>query len=477
LEEKRLGRQLPTQCVVLPYTNTLGGEAVELYNSSGRTAQPWQEQMVYDIMGLDEEEQWVHMKFGWAIPRRNGKSEVAIMICMWALKSGLRVLYTAHRTLTSTSAWEKIVERLAKAGFVEGDDFKTYKTRGCESIEWLSNDGVINFRTRSAKGGLGEGYDVLVIDEAQEYTSDQESALKYTVTDSQAPHGPLTLMCGTPPTAVSSGTVFLNYRNKTLTGRNSDAGWAEWSVRQLSDAHDPELWYEINPSLGSILTERKIRSELGDPEKDKVDDNIQRLGLWLSYSQKSAISRQEWRRLKLESSPVIASPSRLFMGVKFSRGTGNVCLAVSCKLPDGRCFLEAIDCRPAREGNAWMMPFLRNPHVKGIIIDGASGQTILKDEMKDAGIKVKPVLPKVYEVIEAGAMFENAVFAGSLAHMGQPALEQIVTNCDHRAIGSAGGFGYVSILDGAEVALLDAVVLAHWLCCTAKEKKVQRVLI
>jgi hypothetical protein len=67
------------------------------------------------------------------------------------------------------------------------------------------------------------------------------------------------------------------------------------------------------------------------------------------------------------------------------------------------------------------------------------------------------------------------LFAGNICHADQPALEQIVTNCEHRAIGNGGGFGYSSILEGAEVSILDAVLLAHWLCATAKEEEPQYV--
>lgn len=120
-----------------------------------------------------------------------------------------------------------------------------------------------------------------------------------------------------------------------------------------------------------------------------------------------------------------------------------------------------------------MMPYLLNPHVAGIIIDGANGQTILADEMKQAGVKKKPVLPKVGDIIEANSMFETAVLSGTIKHSDQPSLEQIASNCEHRSIGSNGGFGYVSILVGADISLLDAVLLAYWLCATAKEKKKQ----
>ena len=37
----RLGRQTPTQALVLPYDETKGGEAVELYEQGGHTAMDW----------------------------------------------------------------------------------------------------------------------------------------------------------------------------------------------------------------------------------------------------------------------------------------------------------------------------------------------------------------------------------------------------------------------------------------------------
>lgn len=469
MSEKRLGRQTPTSSVVLPYTQSLGGDAIEIYNKSGRTALEWQERMIEDIMAFNKENLWVHMKFGWSVPRRNGKSEILIIRAIYGVSHNERVLYTAHRTTTSHNAWEKIIERISKAGFVEGTDFKTTKQFGLERIEWLTGNGIINFRTRSSKGGLGEGYDLLIIDEAQEYTSDQESALKYVVTDSKNPQ---TLMCGTPPTVVSSGTVFLDYRKATYIGKNQDAGWAEWSVPKLTDAHDPELWYETNPSLGSVLSERTIRSELGN---DQVDDNIQRLGLWLKYNQKSAISLEDWNAFALECAPAIKSDARLYYGVKYSKFSGNVSLAVAVKTADERIFVEAVDCRSIRDGNGWIIGYLQGKKAAKAAIDGAGNQSVLAEDMKNASVKCKAVLPKVAEVINANALFEKQLFDEKICHTGQPALTQAVSNCEHRAIGSGGGYGYASILEGADVSLVEAVTLAHWLCANTKEKSKQKI--
>lgn len=192
----RYGSQVPTKSVVLPYTETKGLEAVELYNKTERNAMEWQELLLSDMMAVNDDGLWVHTKYGYSIPRRNGKSEIIIMREAWGFNNGEKILHTAHRTTTSHSAWERIVDMLVKAGYEEGVDFKTHKQYGLEDIVWCDKErpGRINFRTRSSKGGLGEGYDLLIVDEAQEYTDDQASALKYVVTDSLNPQ---TVFCGT----------------------------------------------------------------------------------------------------------------------------------------------------------------------------------------------------------------------------------------------------------------------------------------
>ncbi len=65
VSKARTGRQTPTASFVLEYESTLGQEAVDLYNKTGRTAQEWQAQMMYDIMAVNEDSLWTHTKFGW----------------------------------------------------------------------------------------------------------------------------------------------------------------------------------------------------------------------------------------------------------------------------------------------------------------------------------------------------------------------------------------------------------------------------
>lgn len=469
MADERIGRQTPTLSVVLPYEETRGGEAVLLYNQSTKKALEWQELMMYDIMAVNSDGTWRHMKFGWSVPRQNGKSELLIMRAIWGLLHDERVLYTAHVVNTSHSAWEKITVMLDEMGFVENDDFKNLKNKGSEQIKYLKGKGVINFRTRTVKGGLGESYDLLIIDEAQEYTVDQEGALKYVI---RASKNPQILMCGTPPTTVSSGTVFTNYRGKVLSGEGSDDGWAEWSVPFMSDTKDRDLWYETNPSLGVLSTEKILAEEFGD---DIVNDNIQSLGLWLLFNLKSAITQKEWESSQTEKPPKLPAEPRLFFAAKFGKDDANLSLSVAVRLDENRVFVECIDCRPIRDGCSWVLPFLANPHADCVLIDGANGQQQLADEIKAAKVKIKTVLPTVGQVVAANAQFEVDLSNGKILHADQPALTQAATNCEHRAIGSGGGFGYRSLIEGADVTLLETITLAYWACANAKEKRKPRI--
>lgn len=461
----RRGNQSPTASVTLPYTDTHGDKATELYNSTGRTAQEWQEALLYDILAVNPDGLYTHMRYGYSVPRRNGKNEIVIMRELYGLVSGEVILHTAHRTTTSHSAWERLGQALAAAGFVEDKDYKSVKQFGLERYE-MANGGRISFRTRSSKGGLGEGFDLLVIDEAQEYTVDQETALKYVVADSKNPQ---TLYCGTPPTAVSVGTVFKDFRAACLAGKVNNAGWAEWGVESLTDPSDKEAWYLTNPSLGTVLTERKIEAEIGD---DKIDFNIQRLGLWLKYNQQSAISQTEWDSLKVDKKPKFTG--KLHVGIKYGHDGMNVSTAVAVRTADGRIFVEVLNCAPIRDGNAWILRLLSNADIAQVTADGAPAE-LLAREIKQNRIPVKLITLSGKEYLLANSQFEQAIEQKTVCHNGQPSLRYVVSNCEKRFSGSAGGFAYKSQKMELDISLLDAVILAYHSCANYKATHKQKV--
>lgn len=458
---KRKGNQNPTQSLILSTKRSDYKEAIELYEKSKRKAQKWQKNLLKAILSKTSKGLWQHTKFGYSLPRRNGKNEVIVIRELFALKNNEKVLHTAHRTTTSHSAWERLTSILDKSGI----PYNSLRASGREMVE-VSGGGRVDFRTRSSKGGLGEGFDLLIIDEAQEYTDDQESALKYVVTDSKNPQ---TIFCGTPPTPVSSGTVFTKLRNKALNQETKNTGWAEWSVSEQTDPRNIESWYLTNPSLGTIFTERSVEDEIGS---DEIDFNIQRLGLWIKYNQKSAISETDWGLLKVNKVPNLRG--KLFAGIKYGADGTNVAMSIAVKTEDERIFVESIDCQTVRNGNLWIINFLKNADVAEVVIDGQSGQKILFDEILDYKLR-KPILPTVKEVVVANSMWEQGIFQKTICHKDQPSLTKVATNCEKRFIGVSGGFGYKSQYEDNDIALMDSALLAHWICSISKPPKKQKI--
>src|SRR5690625_4195343 len=182
----RIGEQTPTKSLILPYDESLCDEAIELYEKSGREPFAWQKFIINAILARNKNGLWVHMNFGYSVPRQNGKNEIVAIRELKGLEMGERILHTAHRTTTSAAAFNRLLAILEESGLEEKTDFHKIKASGRESIE-LIGGGRIDFRTRTSTGGLGESFDLLVIDEAQEYTDDQRSALMYTIAESQNP--------------------------------------------------------------------------------------------------------------------------------------------------------------------------------------------------------------------------------------------------------------------------------------------------
>lgn len=112
---KKFGSQTLTQSVILGYSESRYQEAVNIYEKTKLKAYEWQINLLKAIMevDVDEDNLWVHQKFGYSVSRRNGKTEVVYMLELWALHEGLNILHTAHRISTSHSSFERVKEYLS----------------------------------------------------------------------------------------------------------------------------------------------------------------------------------------------------------------------------------------------------------------------------------------------------------------------------------------------------------------------------
>ena len=479
MAEVRHGSQFPTQSIVLPFQRSKGAQAVEAYEESGRHAQDWQKLLIEEIMAVDENGLWIHSKYGYEVPRQNGKGEVIAMRELRGLLDGERICHTAHKTSTSHSAFVRLMGILTDAGYKEvlrrkkgqkmsEKSFKATKQYGLEQI-FMSDGGYIAFRTRTESGGIGESFDLLIIDEAQEYTQTQQGALMYTIAASPNPQ---TIFCGTPPTVQSKGDVFVALRDRVLSGNSRDTGWAEWSIYKTpKDIMDENLWYETNPSLGTILRERTIRNE---DVSNNLDFIIQRLGFWHRYELKSEISEKDWTHLCV--SPPKNLKGKLAIGIKFGADGKNVAMSLAVKTTDDRTFVETVDCAKQSEGFAWMIDWIKKCHSIGLVaVDGKGKSDLFVELLNRECPRVKTVIPAYGEMIVACSGFRQSIDTETVIHCDQPSVTQAVSNCEKRLIGNNGGFGFRSLKEEVEVAIVESLAIAQWACSQIKERKRQRI--
>ena len=76
------------------------------------------------------------MKYGYEVSRKNGKSELGVIRCLYDLKHSEHILYMAHRSDTARAIWERVCDFALSLGF----KFKTYSPFGREGIEWNDPD-------------------------------------------------------------------------------------------------------------------------------------------------------------------------------------------------------------------------------------------------------------------------------------------------------------------------------------------------
>ena len=67
----RTGRQEPTTAFILPYSDSVGADAIDLYELSGKPAEPWQELLAYDLLAVGDDGKWIHTV---ERPAKNGAS-------------------------------------------------------------------------------------------------------------------------------------------------------------------------------------------------------------------------------------------------------------------------------------------------------------------------------------------------------------------------------------------------------------------
>jgi hypothetical protein len=430
--------------------------ALEFAAGYGLHADPWQEAVVHAWLRKDKHDMWCSSTWGVSAPRQNGKNgglEVVELYGMVAL--GLKFLHTSHLLPSARKAFKRLQHFFGnkaedpQAKFPELNALvkEIRKTNGQEMIE-LHNGGLIELGARTSGAGRGSSFDVLVVDEAQEYEEDEQEALEATV--SASPSGdPVIIYMGTPPANLSErGAPFVRVRNAAVSGEDKRSAWVEHSADGDVDAMDEaELraftanrrhWAAANPALGRRITERTVEGEhfRFSPRSFARE----RLNMWPKPTKnQAAIPTEQWNELGLdevpEDWPLVA------LGMDMNPERTKVTIGVAAKSPDG-IHLEVAEDTPFTESGTdalvnWV--FERAGRRIPIVMDAYSPLRSIEAALKAKKCKVFILGP--HELSQAcGGLYDAVVKDKTVSHYKQDSLNVSLAGAVKQKFGEGGAW-------------------------------------
>lgn len=473
---KRYGNQKPRIDIYENGDIWLADKTIRLVESYGMKLLPWQKNVLYRWMALNEDGTWANPDCGLEVPRQNGKTElflVRIIGGMVFLHEAL--IYTAQSDNTVAT----IKTRLQRFFYDAKDEIRNMLTdefdKEPKSLDYveLRNRGRVVFRTRTRTNGLGATNDTLLIDEAQEETDAQNEALLPTISAGKN-QNQQTIRAGTPPSGGGSGTVFIRKRRNVLEGKVTDVCWQEWSVENITDPNDVDAWYAANPSLGYHLLLSAVKKEAGEMAIDSF--NKMRLGWIAGVESQRAFTDDQWLPLATES-VVLPENAPFVYTIKFAPDGSATTLCVGVLMDYGVVHVEVIERKPRSAGISWITRWLfqgnRWRKAKKIIIDGASGTQLLVEELvrSERRISKRILTPNVKQAGAAYAAFNDAIENKLVTHSNQPGLNVSMKTVKRRDIGRDGMYGYASMNPDIQSDPVEAAAFACWgAVAFAKEK-------
>lgn len=425
----------------------------------------WQRGAGTLALGLDKSGKYAATVGGvvLSIPRQVGKTFFVgmVMIALCVLFPNLTVLWTAHRTRTSSMTFTTM-QGMVRRKKIWPHVRAIRRTNGEQEI-WFANGSRIMFGAREA--GFGRGFDAVdveVFDEAQILT---EKALEDMVPAANAsthPAGALLFFMGTPPRPVDPGEEFTNRRSKALSGKANNMVYVEFSADVSADPDDREQWAKANPSFPGrtpVESMERMRENLTD------DDSFKReaLGIWEASDSARVIDEESWSRV---SDPASMAVDRLTLAVDVAPDRSVASVSLAGLRADGRWHVELDD---QRKGVDWVIPWIEARALKNtlhaVVADEMSG---LVSEDKPTGrmyltgtkIEVTLAAAEGRDMAIASGKFFDAVVAGSVFHTDQPQVNVALSVARKRPL--AGGWAWNRKDAGSDITPVVSATLALW---------------
>jgi hypothetical protein len=435
--------------------DTLGPIAAELGEQAGVVLEPWQRSGLDMLLSTRADGKWTCYEYAEICSRRNGKTAMLLVRALFGflLLGETPILWTAQEVKTSMRAWRDFRKMLWKMGtrvndnlvdLGEGVQVRINASNGKEGFERVDTGQELRMVARSKDSGRGFDADFVVIDEAYDFTADQQDALA--PTQIARPNAQVAYASSPPLSGIGSTSLY-RLRDRAEAGGAARLGWRDWGRPESLDdvlamsprerrlfLDDQDVWASANPALGqgrvTLETLQNMRESMTDPGFAR-----EVLGCWPKQiiARGDVIDPDVWRdRADPDSRPGDA----LVFALDASPGGRSAAIASSGRRDDELLHVKVVDYRP---GTGWVVERvveLRDRwKPRKILLDPAGPAGALVADLMTAGVELEFVTGR--DMAQACGALVNDLKEDRLRHCDQDALNDAVGQATSRKAADA----------------------------------------
>lgn len=443
------------------YSEEAGQEALDLAQSVGIDADPWEQLLVKAILAEKRGGIYAAVEAAYLVARQNGKGVVLEIIALYAMfiVGDPLTLWTAHQTKTSFEAFQRL------KGWIEGSDDLTRKVKainhahGDEGVT-LMNGVRLRFLARSKKSGRGFSPQRIIFDEAQELPI---LAIDAMLPSMGAQSNWQAIYCGTVPGPENNDPEhWTRLRDRGRAGDSDRLMWAEWTpegsddpvTAAAIDRADLDVIRAANPGLGyrkRLETILYLRDTM-DPESFAREE----LSIWpTTVGGEGVFGSAAWASCRQPEQP---PPAALVLGVAVSVDRAWASIGAASLDDRDRIVLAAVE---RRRGVDWLpgeVARIQGERRCTVVIDGKGPSSTLVTPLENAGVDLTVL--DTGQVCDAYADLYDRVRVARAVHYGHPDLDAAHAASVQRPVADRWAAGRRQSRD--DVSMLEAVTLAAW---------------
>jgi hypothetical protein len=425
-----------------PDRPTIGGRTANLARLLGVPLDRWQRGVGDTIGELDPATgRLVYPIVVLVVPRRAGKTLLAHLHALSILTGAgrRRGWYTLHRREIGAALWRDELFPLLDGGRLE-PLFALRRSNGSETIGVRALGSTLRLFAPSGEALRSQNADVVLVDEAREFTLAQGDRLEAAVRPAQArrPSRQL-IICSSAPGPDAAAEYLRRYRDlgraAVDAGRTDGIAYFEWAAPPGLPYDDPATWRLGHPAIAA----GQIAPEALAPDLERMAPAAfaaEYLGWWWDAAGPRSIDPAAWAATVTDET--LAPLGQWWVALDVAGDRARAAVAVAGVLADGRVHAELV---AQGAGATWALD------TAAALVAGHRGARLVLDNYGPAANLLDPARRRLgdarvdelgtAEAARSCATLLDLIGERRLSHRDQPELDEALVGAVARARGDA----------------------------------------